>query len=118
METTTKINANDQLSEYCCTDGYHKWMGGLLITDGVQALGEMYQCYWLIDLIASYQSALRKEEFQVWKWEKTAADKGVMTCENGNGKVLKSQKINYTDIEADAAIVWVEEGVALLPSEH
>ena len=116
--TTEKINANDQLSQYMCTDGYHKWLGGLLITDGVQAMGEMYQCYWLIDIVASYQPSLRREGFQVWKFEKTAEGKGVVTCENGNGKVLKTQKIGYTDMEADIATIWVEEGVALLPSEH
>ena len=118
MTTEIKVNANDQLSDYTGTDGYHKWLGGLIVTDGIQALGEMYQCYWLIDIIASYQHTLKNQPFQVWKWEKTGKDKGIVTCEDGNKNVLKKQKINYTDIEADTCEIWVEDNVVLLPSEH
>lgn len=117
-QTKELINANDQLSEYYCTEGYHTASAGLLITDGVQALAEMYKCYWLIDVIASYQHTLKQEEYQVWRWEKTSDTTGIVTCENGNKKVLRSQVIDYTDIKADTACIWVENGVALLPSEH
>lgn len=118
MTTEQKINDNDQLTQYMCTDEYHKWFGGMLITDGVKAMGEMYQCYWLIDIVASYQPTLRGEEFQVWEFKKSDKGKGVVTCEDGNGRVLKTQKIGYTDIKADIATIWVEGNVALLPSEH
>ena len=112
------INANDTLREHNCSDNFYKYNFGLVITDGVKALAETYSCWWLIDIIASYQPQLRKEEFQVWKLEKYDGDKATVTCEDGNDHILRTQKIPYTDFSADIATVWVEFGTALLPSEH
>ena len=110
-------NANDQFREYNCSDTYYKYNGFLVITEGVKALADRFQCFWFLDIVASYQPQLKNEEFQVWKLEKNG-NSAVVTCTNGNDRVLKTQKIGYTDFEADEATIWVEFGTALLPSEH
>lgn len=111
------MNANDQLREYQCTENYYRY-GRILLTDGIHALCERFECWWLIDIVSSYQRDLKDEEFQVWKLKKNEDDSAIVTAENGNGYILKRQKIDWTDFSATEATVWVEFGTALLPSEH
>lgn len=114
------MNANDQLREYNCSDNYYRF-GPLLLTDGIKALCERFECWWVIDIIASYQPQLKDEEFQVWKLVKNEDDSALITCENGNGIILKKQKVAWTDFTASECTVWIEAGeawVCLLPSEH
>lgn len=112
------MNANDQLREYNCTDNYYRYNFGLMITDGAKALAEKFQCFWFLDVVASYQHELKTEEFQVWKLVKNNDNTAIVSCEDGNDNILKSQHIPLTDFSADTATVWLENGVILLPSEH
>lgn len=112
------INANDQLREYTSTDSYYTYLCGLLITDGAKALADQFECYWFLDIIASYQPQLKVEEFQVWTLMKKEDNSAVVSCTDGNDRILKTQEIPWTDFKVDTATIWVEIGVALLPSEH
>lgn len=112
------MNANDTLRHYTCADAYYKYSFGLIITDGVKELAERFECFWFLDIIASYQSQLRNEEFQVWTLKKNIDGSAVVKCTDGNERQLKSQKMPFTDFKADEATVWVEFGTALLPSQH
>lgn len=76
------------------------------------------KCFWFLDIVASYQHELKNEEFQVWKLVKNTDNSATVKCEDGNDNILKSKEIPFTDFSADMATVWVENGVALLPSEH
>ncbi len=114
---TNDMNANDQLREHTSTGQYHKYSFGLTITDGALALAEKFSCFWFLDIVASYQSHLSNEEFQVWTLRKVGSS-AVITCTDGNELQLKFQKIHFTDFEPDEATVWVEFGICLLPSEH
>jgi hypothetical protein len=111
------MNANDFLKEHTCTDNYYRYNFGLVITDGAKALADKFACYWFLDIIASYQPQLKKEEFQVWTLKRTGSS-AIITCTDGNDNVLKTQKISWTDFEPTEATVWLEFGTALLPSEH
>lgn len=112
------MNANDQLREHTCTDNYYRHQFGMLYTDGILALCEKFECYWLLDLVCSYQKGLRNEEFQVWTLKKNEDETATVTCTDGNDGILRTQKIAWTDFKADVATVWVEGEVVLLPSEH
>jgi hypothetical protein len=112
------MNANDQLREYNCTDNYYCYNFGLLITDGAKALAEQFKCFWFLDIIASYQSQLRGIEFQSWTLVKEENNSAVVTCTDGNENELVIRQIPFTDFSVDTATVWVENGIALLPSEH
>ena len=90
----------------------------MVFTDGIKALADNYEAYWLLDIVVSYQPELKGEEFQVWKLMKYDDGSALVECTNGNGKKLKAQVVPYTDFKADEATVWVEGNVILLPSEH
>ena len=114
------MNANDQLMEHTSSDNYYKTMfPGLVHTDGVYLLCEKFKCWWFLDIVLSYQGNKKvlAEEFQVWKL-KRKGDTAVVACEDGNDNVVVSQKIPFTDFEADEATVWVENKVIMLPSER
>jgi hypothetical protein len=122
------------LSHFYGTEGY-AWgpFRKFAMTDGVT-----YVCMnglsWFVDLIASHQSKARGklEDFQNWTL-KHLTEQGFMavaTCDDGNGNVVVSQKIEYTDFPFDrfpsGFSIYVKLGslngkdlcwVALLPSE-
>jgi hypothetical protein len=111
-------NANNKFKHYTCTDNYYRHFTGMLYTDGVQALCEEFECYWFLDVVGSYQYKLTKEEFQVWFLQKEEHGSAVVTCSDGNDRILVTQQIPFTDFQAKQAIIWVEFNVALLPSER
>ena len=110
--------ANDQLREYTGSENYFAYNFGYCYTDGVRALVNMFECYWLLDIIVSYQPQLRGEEFQVWTLTVKEDHTAVVSCTDGNDKILKSQEIPFIDFKAKEAMIWVEGDVMLLPSEH
>jgi hypothetical protein len=111
------MNANDTIETYGGTESYHRYLLGLVITDGVKELADRFQCYWFLDIVASYQAELKGEEFQSWKLKRDG-DGAIVTCDDVYGKILKRQDITYTDFSADEATVWVVDKVMLLPNEY
>lgn len=112
------MNANDQFKEYTGTENYYRHTLGMLYTDGIKALCETFNCYWLLDLVCSYQPGLRNEEFQVWHLGVNDDGSAVVLCTDGNNRLLTHQGIPFTDFDAKEVTIWVEGTVVLLPSEH
>lgn len=113
-----KNNANDQFSHHSGTENYYTLAPGLLITDGCKDLAETFECYWLLTLIMSYQPQLSKQEFQAWKLVKNENGSADVTCDDGNGKILKKQHVPYTDFKADECTLWCVNNIIILPSEY
>ena len=94
-------------------------------SDGVAWLCENAECYWLFDLIASYQKKCQKDEMlrdmQFWKLTVTGRE-AVIVCSRDEGNVAFKQKIPHTDFPLPEITIWVgrdEKGMVLyLPSEH
>jgi hypothetical protein len=88
------------------------WAGSMVFTDSIKWIREAADCFWLIDVIASYQKKLAraKEEFQVWKLTVDSEKQAVVTCEDGNGNELVKQEIGYTDFPLDELTLWCEIG--------
>ena len=77
-------------------------------TEGVQFLAENAGGYWLLGEIfgSQYESAeVKRERFQVWILT-TDKNRGILTCEDGNGNPVFKKFITFTDC------------VLLLPSEY
>ena len=59
------------ISQAHSSEAYHKYSpipGFPVATDGVIALAEAAGCYWLLDIVGSYQTDDKLDpEFQVWK---------------------------------------------------
>ena len=116
------------LDGFTGTEQYHRLpypTGNLLMTDGVNYLVEEAKCFWLMDIIASYQRKLKKEDFQTWtlthnKPAETAPDMWTVgavlqskvgqkpkaewqvTCGDGDYNLLVSQDIEYSDFPLDS----------------
>jgi hypothetical protein len=64
-----------------------------------------------------YDKKVSKEEFQVWKLA-VSDSKGIATCEDGDGKVVYTQKTGFTDYPFPELELWYTGGVILLKSEY
>lgn len=114
-------SANDKLVDYWGTSGYYPYINRLLLTDGSLALAEKFQCFWFLDVIASYQDEIQldpKEGPQVWKLKKNPDGSADVICTDGNYKELVRQAFRSTDFSEDEATVFVSKRIAYLPSEH
>lgn len=119
------------LAGFTGTEAYHRLsiFPGVVGTDGVAYLCKTAGCFWLFDIIVSYQSRCKKDpmlrDFQVWKL-KAKDGKGVVTCERDKDEVAIRQAIPYTDFPLDEIMLYVEAGecggrpvmVCMLPSER
>ena len=111
------------LDQFYGTENHYKHLFGLIFTDGIKYLAEKGKAYWLLDIVASYQSQLKRNErtryFQIWILKKNDDNSAVVTCQEDSGiKPVITQKIPYTDFPLDEIKLYVENGVLLLPSEH
>jgi hypothetical protein len=115
---------------------YEHWLPGCLFTDGVKFLAEKAGAFWMIDLVFSHQPEIHakarrdtkyRDEFQVWKFNLNYSGGMHAVCDDGDGLVLASQDVEYTDFPLDHIKLYCtknvdENGKTLmilyLPSEH
>ena len=124
--TPEELQAN--LNQFTGTQEYHRWsvlFPKIVLTDGALYLAEQAGAYWLMDAIGSHQinPKVRWEGFQVWILRVESDHQARLTCEDGNGKVITSQEIEYTDFTLPEVKLYAipQEGVGLmilLPSEY
>jgi len=129
--TTTPENKKENLKQsiesnlpyFTGTEAYHKFsiLSNLKLTDGVKYLCEKAQCYWLMDIIASYQNKCNKDEmlkyFQIWTLTVKNGE-AVVKCERDTNDIAITQKIPYTDFPLDSIKLYCDNGVILLTSEY
>ena len=122
MKTENKEKID--LNGFTGTENYYRasLFGELKVTDGVQYLRTEGNCYWLTDIIFSYQPKLKQQDFQVWKLNKYGTKGWMVSCEDGDYNILISQFLEYSDFEEQTGLtevtIWVENDVAMLPSER
>lgn len=90
-----------------------------IITDGVLAVAKSAECFWLLDVIGSYQHDPKLDkEFQVWKLEVNKDnDSGVVHGYNDTTLII-TQNIPYTDFPLDKITLYLIDKIILLPSEY
>ena len=120
--TTKTLNKSD-LAQFTGSETWyrHGINRNVLYTDGAQHVAEHGGAYWLIDEIAiiqPYDKAVSAEEFQVWKLTVRPDRSATLTCEDGNGKIVFSKEIEYTDFPLDAITFYFTNNTILLPSEY
>jgi hypothetical protein len=118
MKTSNQIK--EELNQFCGTEHYYKNLFGIVYTDGIRFLAEECQCYWLIDLVASYQSdsKVKLEEFQVYKLTVNSDHSAVVEITDGNYNIITKQEIEFTDFPLDEITLWFTNNVLYLQSEH
>ena len=90
-------------------------------TDGAKFLADKGGAYWLLDIIAIAQAhtkAVAAEEFQVWTLRVNPDDSAVVTCDDGDGKIVYTQKIPFTDFPLHEVKIYFANHVIHLPSEY
>ena len=103
------------------TSQYHRFSmfsGFPLITDGVLAVAETAKCFWLLDIIGSYQFMRKLDKhFQVWKLT-VNPDKSAVVEGYNDTTLIITQEIPYTDFPLDEIKLYLIDGIVLLPSEY
>ena len=116
-----KLNPEEirsSLGQFTGTIDYHRYsplFRNFLLTDGVKYLCEAAHCYWLIDIIASYQihpkvkEHPKLQEIQFWTLEvDLEKHKGVVRCDWDSGQPVIEQAIPYTDFVLESQRIWVQ----------
>jgi len=122
-ETETKKTLNEaDLANFTGSENWYRhWLGKTLYTDGAKYVADQAGAFWLLDEIAISQTRpkVMAEEFQVWTLKVDLENrKGVLTCDDGNGNVVFTKRIEYTDFPLPAISFYCTHDTILLPSEY
>ena len=113
---------HDELRQFTGTDRWfrHGLMRNITYTEGVAYLAEFGGANWLVDKISANQLEphIRAQGFQSWKLTVDDKQAATLTCDDGNGNIVHSERLDWTDFPLDQIELWVEGNVILLPSEH
>jgi len=120
--TTKTLNKSD-LAQFTGSETWyrHGINRNVLYTDAAQHVAEHGGAYWLLDEIAiiqPYDKAVAAEEFQVWKLTVQPDRSATLTCDDGNGKIVFTKDIEYTDFSLDETIFYLTDNTILLPTEY
>ena len=122
--TTTKTLTAADLRQFTGSENWyrHSLVRSVLYTDGAKYLAEHGGAYWLLDEIALAQRHNKRvagEEFQHWKLAVNLDQhKGVLTCDDGNGNIVFSKRIPFTDFPLEEISLYFCNNTILLPSEY
>ena len=120
IKTDEQAKILSELAQFTGTTQYYRSsFGGLLLTEGAHYFRERLDCYWLIDIVESYQPHLTKAPFQLWNIDKKPNDTAVVEAREDTGlEAIISQKIPYTDFKLQQYEWFCIDGVMLLKSEY
>ena len=121
MTTANKLTAAD-LRQFTGSEHWyrHGLVRNVLFTDGTKYLADQGGAYWLLDEIALAQRSNRvvAEAFQVWKLAVNPDHTAVLTCDDGNGNVVFTKRIEFTDFPLPEVTLYFTGNTILLPSEY
>lgn len=118
----TKHQLLNHLEQFYGTQYYYPLWPKVLLTDGAQFLAQEVACYWLMDAITSHLLRLPKAEVFVSCKLTVNNGKAEILLDDGNGKVLATQKIAYTTFPLDSILLYAcwdsERWILMLPTEY
>lgn len=113
------MNRLENLSNFTGTKNYYRNKNYLFeYTDGIKYLAENGGAYWLLDAIASWQKELDSSRIQFWRLKVNSDKSAVLTCERDSDDIVCEQKIPFTDFPLSEVMLYLCDGVLLLPSEY
>ena len=116
-------NLETELSGFVGTLNYYPhWLKCFNYTDGVKYLADQAQCYWLIDVVASYQGyqKIKAVAFQVWELTVNDDQTAVVVMKDmrqPDMPAIVKQEIPYTDFPLKTIKLYLTNKVLFLPSE-
>ncbi len=113
----------DDLTQFTGTEQWyrHSINRNVLYTKGAQYVAMHGEAYWLLDeiaLIQPYDKNVAAEEFQVWKLTVRPEKTATLTCDDGNGNIVFSKEIPFTDFPLETITLYLANNVIHLPSEY
>ena len=116
----TKDNLALELGQFTGSETWYRHITGALFTEGVKYLADNAGAYWLVDEICFRQrfGRVKAEEFQVWILRVTVHNGGWLKCEDGNGNVVHTKQIEFTDFPLPEIKLFFCGNTLLLPSEY
>ena len=93
----------------------------VLFTDGAKYVADAAGAYWLLDEIAiiqPYDKRVAAEEFQLWKLVVRPDHTATLTCDDGNGNIVFTKEIAFTDFPLPEIKLYFVNNVIHLPSEY
>jgi hypothetical protein len=109
------------------TQSYHRttFIHSFVSTDGVIEMFKTLQCFWIGDVVASRLPDLKVAAgdgtFFVVKVIRDDGQCAKFTIDDGDGRILISQKIEYTDLTQNVRMFLEysdETWIMMLPSEY
>ena len=99
---------------------FRHWTQRIIYTPGVEDMAKICNAYWLIDLVASHQitASVRAEEFQVWTLTVAADRTGLAVADDGNGREVARQAIEFTDFPLGEIKLYLAQSTLMLPGEY
>ena len=122
MTNAAKLSESD-LMQFTGTEQWyrHGINRKVLFTDGAKYVADTAGAYWLLDeiaLIQPYDKRVAAEEFQFWKLSVRPDHTATLTCDDGNGNIVYTKAIEYTDFPLDEITFYFTNNTILLPSEY
>lgn len=112
------------LAHFSGTECYTRLYPQILLTDGTKFLAENADCFWLMDIFASHLLTSinpNQEPFTVLNLIKHH-DSAMVVIDDGNGVILATQAIEYTDFPLESIKLygcWNEAfWILMLPGEY
>jgi hypothetical protein len=84
-------------------------------------VAERAGAYWLLDQIAlaqRFETRVAAEEFQHWKLTLHPDETATLACDDGNGNVVFSSRIPFTDFQLEEIRFYCANKTIMLPSEY
>lgn len=121
--SNTKTLTESDLRQFTGTETWfrHAINRTVLYTEGVRYVAENGGAYWLIDeiaLIQPYDKKVAAEPFQAWKLTVRADRTATLVCEDGNGNLVFTKEIEFTDFPLAEIEFYFTDNTLLLPSEY
>lgn len=81
------------------TENYYRYLNftKFLYTDGVKTFCEHAQACWFLDLVFASVNEIKTDDWLLSVKLNVKDEKGVLTFKDGNGTIVKSVDIDYTD---------------------
>jgi hypothetical protein len=112
----------NDLSMFTGTENYYLHnIGNFQYTDGIKYLAEKANCYWLLDIIGSYQQDKKviNISFQIWELNVSKINSAQITMKEDDGMpIIIKQKIPYTDFPLREIKLYYIDNILILPSEY
>lgn len=118
----TKTLSQSDLAHFTGSEHWHRHPLNrkVVFTDGAKHVADAGGAYWLLDEIAllQLQSNIAAVEFQFWKLTVHQDRTATLTCEDGNGRIVFTKEIIFTDFPLAEITLYFTNNTIYLPSEH